>query len=341
KGVAGARAVDTLDWKCRQVFHAFFSRQQRAVGAQRNNDAANAEAQKLFRALLGVLDVLHRHAGNRLGFALVGDEVVEAVNGLDVDRLAGGGIQDAPDSAFPRKGDRIVNRLQWNFELEHNAIDRFQKVGGSIDVGGLQFVVRAFDHEDAALSAGFDKYRRHTTGHTFHLLDVSGVDAELLEIFDGGRTEQIAANPRHHKDRGSAQFGCGRLIGALASESQIELLAEDGFAGLGKTVGKSGEINIGAAHHSNSRNFSHDSEDPADRFGSSHENAKVKKAESIERPGLCQRSRRNWFHSPYGTQIFFTWVARCRNQRPSPCCTSNQSMARPSLVNTCLRFPTE
>src|SRR5882724_1165831 len=46
-------------------------------------------------------------------------------------------------------------------------------------------------------------------------------------------------------------------------------------------------------------------------------------------------------HSPYGTQIFFTWVACCRNQRPSPCFTSNQSMERPSLVNTCLRFPIE
>src|SRR6185437_8926460 len=61
-----------------------------------------------------------------------------------------------------------------------------------------------------------------TPGHTFHLLDVSGVDAELLEIIDGARTEQIAANPRHHKDRGSAQVGCGRLIGARVSESQIE-----------------------------------------------------------------------------------------------------------------------
>src|SRR5438445_361445 len=34
-------------------------------------------------------------------------------------------------------------------------------------------------------------------------------------------------------------------------------------------------------------------------------------------------------------------MACSRNQRPSPCFTSNQSMARPSLVKTCLRFPTE
>ncbi len=52
-------------------------------------------------------------------------------------------------------------------------------------------------------------------------------------------------------------------------------------------------------------------------------------------------SRRSRYHSPYGIQIFFTWVACWRNQRPSPCFPSNQSMERPSLVNTCLRFPIE
>src|SRR5438477_582554 len=36
--------------------------------------------------------------------------------------------------------------------------------------------------------------------------------------------------------------------------------------------------------------------------------------------------------------MFFTCTACSRNQRPSPCFRSNQSMARPSLVKTCLRF---
>jgi hypothetical protein len=39
--------------------------------------------------------------------------------------------------------------------------------------------------------------------------------------------------------------------------------------------------------------------------------------------------------------MFFTWVACCRNQRPSAWLESNQSTARPSLVKTCFRFPTE
>src|SRR5438477_3926714 len=46
-------------------------------------------------------------------------------------------------------------------------------------------------------------------------------------------------------------------------------------------------------------------------------------------------------YSPYGTQMFLTCVACCRNQRPSACFTSNQSMARPSFVNTCFKLPIE
>src|SRR5260370_15626910 len=46
-------------------------------------------------------------------------------------------------------------------------------------------------------------------------------------------------------------------------------------------------------------------------------------------------------YSPYGTQMFFTWVAWCRNHRPSPCPMLNQSIARPSSLKTCFRFPTD
>src|SRR3984957_5849264 len=46
-------------------------------------------------------------------------------------------------------------------------------------------------------------------------------------------------------------------------------------------------------------------------------------------------------HSPYGTQIFFTWVACSRNQRPSANFGFNQSIARPSFVQTCFRLPTD
>src|SRR5580704_5262395 len=46
-------------------------------------------------------------------------------------------------------------------------------------------------------------------------------------------------------------------------------------------------------------------------------------------------------YSPYGTQTFFTCTA-CRSHHfPSLCAASNQSIARPSFVNTCFKFPIE
>ena len=80
----------------------------------------------------------------------------------------------------------------------------------------------------------------------------------LLEILDCGRTKQVAAHPRHHEHIRPAQPGRSRLVSPLAAESEVEFLAEDGFARLGKAVGKSGQVNIGAAYHRNARNFSHD-----------------------------------------------------------------------------------
>src|ERR1043166_5648596 len=92
------------------------------------------------------------------------------------------------------------------------------------------------------------------------------VNAQCFEILNRGWTEEVAAHPRHHENIGAAKLGRHRLIGALAPESEIEFLAEDSFAGLGKSVRESGQVNIRAAHHRNSRNFRHHSGDLVDRF---------------------------------------------------------------------------
>ena len=46
-------------------------------------------------------------------------------------------------------------------------------------------------------------------------------------------------------------------------------------------------------------------------------------------------------HSPYGTQMFFTWWAGSRYHRPSPCLSLKKSISRPSFVHTCFKFPTD
>jgi hypothetical protein len=48
-----------------------------------------------------------------------------------------------------------------------------------------------------------------------------------------------------------------RLIRTFAAESEIELLAEDGFARAGKHVVECGEVHVGAAHNGNQRWLGH------------------------------------------------------------------------------------
>ncbi len=95
----------------------------------------------------------------------------------------------------------MVDGLDRNLELENDAIDGLQQVSGGIDVGRFQFVVRAFHHENSVLPVGLDKDRRHAAGHAFHLLHMGRVDAQLFEIFNRGRTKEVAAHSRHHEDR--------------------------------------------------------------------------------------------------------------------------------------------
>src|ERR1700730_9210333 len=156
-----------------------------------------------------------------------------------------------------RKTDCVVHRLKGNFELEDDAIDGFQQARGSIRLGGVSFLVRRFHPAQAVLSVWFDEDRCRAAGYAFDLLHVGRIDAQLLEILDGRRTEQIATNSSHHEYCRSAQPGGCRLIGALAPESKVEFLTENSFTRLGEPVGKSSQINIRAAHHRNSRNSCH------------------------------------------------------------------------------------
>src|ERR1019366_1411378 len=82
---------------------------------------------------------------------------------------------------------------------------------------------------------------------------MGGVDTERLEVLDGGRTKQVASHPRHHEHLRTTETSGDRLIRALASESQLEFLPEDGFPGLGELVGKRCEINVGTSNHRNAR----------------------------------------------------------------------------------------
>src|SRR4029077_8292604 len=130
--------------------------------------------------------------------------------------------------------------------LQDHAIDSLEQVSRSINVRRLQQIVRAFHYEDAILSVRLNENRRHAAGDSFDLLHMGSIDPQLLEVLNGGRTEQIAAHPSNHEDLSATKPGSHRLIRPLTPKAEIELLAKNRFSGFGETIGKGSQINIRA-----------------------------------------------------------------------------------------------
>ncbi len=126
------------------MFASIAAGKKRAIGSQGDDHASNAAGQQFRSALFCVFNIFHRGASNRFRFTLVGDEVVEIFQRIQVDRLRGRGVQNATDSVLARKLDRVIHRFQRNLELQHDAIGGLQRLRGGIYVGGLERVVRPF-----------------------------------------------------------------------------------------------------------------------------------------------------------------------------------------------------
>ena len=73
---------------------------------------------------------------------------------------------------------RVVNRLQRNLKLQHDAVHSLQQIGGRIHIRRLQQIVRALHHEDPVLPVGLDKDRRYPAGDSLHLLDVRSINSQ-------------------------------------------------------------------------------------------------------------------------------------------------------------------
>src|SRR4029077_1119803 len=164
---------------------------------------------------------------------------------------------DTANAVLTRETDAVVNGFERDFELENHAVDGLEQVGCGIQVRRLEQIVRAFDHENAVLAVGFNKNRGHTTGDSFNLLDVSGIDPKLLEVLNRRRTEQVATHPGDHEDVSTAQSRSHGLIRALASKAEIELLAKNCFPGLRETITEGGQVNVCASNHRDARTLGH------------------------------------------------------------------------------------
>ena len=174
------------------------------------------------RAGLGVLDRSHGHAGDRLRLGLVRHEVVDAGERREVDRLARRGVDDAADAALRGEAHRVVDGLERDLELQHDAVGGFEHGVRVVDVGGQQPIVRALDDDDPILAVRLDEDRRHAARRARHDPHLRRVDALRLEVRDRRRPEQVVADARDHRHLGAAQPRRHRLVGALAAPAEVE-----------------------------------------------------------------------------------------------------------------------
>src|SRR5581483_8865826 len=99
--------------------------------------------------------------------------------------------------------------------------------------------------------------RRHSARQSRDLPHVGGINPELFEILDCGRAEQVAADTGHHEYVRAAQFRSDCLIGALAAESEVELLPENGLARFRELVSERRQVDIATSHYRDARTLGH------------------------------------------------------------------------------------
>ncbi len=208
-------------------------------------------------SLLRVVEIAHRHTGNRLCFALIGHEIVEIGHRTDIDRLAGGRIEKTTNVILPRKLDRVVDGFERYLKLQDDTVGTLENVRGSVNVGWFQRVIGTFYDENPILSGGIDENRSNSTRQSGDLAHLRRIDAQLFEILDGRGTEQVVSDARNHEHLRSAEPCRHRLIGAFAAEPHIKLLSKNCFSRLGELVCKCSQVDVGTTHNCNARTLRH------------------------------------------------------------------------------------
>src|ERR1700692_3230814 len=164
EGIAGAAAVDTLYGKGRYVLTDARACDERTVCSQSDDDAANATGHQFLRALFCVFDISYWNASDCCGLALIGNEVIEIGQRTHFNGLSRSWIHDAANAMLSRERNRVVDRLQRDLKLEHDAIRGFQHVSRRVNIRGLQRVVRSLHHQNAVLPVRLDEDRRNAAG---------------------------------------------------------------------------------------------------------------------------------------------------------------------------------
>src|SRR5262249_14630699 len=134
-------------------------RGERATLAEGEDHAREAPVEQPLSTGSGPVEIAHGESGERFRFGLVWDDVIGQRRLRAVERLRAGWIEDAAEPVGPREPQRVVDGLEWDLELEDDAIGLAEDFGGGIDIGGKEAVVRAFDNEDSILAGAVDEDR--------------------------------------------------------------------------------------------------------------------------------------------------------------------------------------
>lgn len=161
ESVTGSGAIDALYGKRCYVLTSIPTGQKRSICTQRDNHPANTTRQKFVGTFLRVFNSSDGNSRDRFRFTFIGHKIVESRERIEVDGLRRCRVHNASDPVFSREGDRVINGLQRNLELEDDAVGSPQRLGSRINVCRPHRVIRSLHHENAVLPVRLDKNGGH------------------------------------------------------------------------------------------------------------------------------------------------------------------------------------
>ena len=177
-------------------------------------------------ALAGVADF---DTGQQRCFALVGNQQVDA--GVQrIGKNAGrGGVEQDRNARLPGDRDRGTDRVQRNFELEHQQRGLLDQRTTLLDVAGREPAVGARREHDAVLADVLDQDHRDSGRGLLGVLDPFDVYAIGEQSFAQRSPEGVGSDASDHRHCASESGTGYGLVRALSSRQCVEAVTGSGF----------------------------------------------------------------------------------------------------------------
>ena len=140
------------------------------------------------------------------------------------------GIEHGLHAVPLAEGNRRIDGLKRNLELQENEIAAFQVVAGALDVVRVEVAVRALDDEDEIVARFVDENGRRAGRLSGDALDVLRADALALEVREHAVAQHVVADLGDHDDGRAELRRRDRLVGALSAVAHLEARRGDRLA---------------------------------------------------------------------------------------------------------------